>query len=146
MARINSIVIETRLTRDPEVKTDKSGNGLAKLGLVHNIGKKQSDGSWANEPLWLDGLAFGRTADALGKLSKGANIVVTGQLSQDSWIDKQTNQTRSKLVLVVNSFSELSKGAGGGGRREPSGPASGDVPAGEELYPAPDPNTGEIPF
>lgn len=143
MAKINTIVIEVRLTRDPEVRDTAGGSLVAKLGLVHNVGKKdRNTGQWTNEPLWLDGLAFGKTAEAFSKIGKGDNVVVTGELSQDSWTDKASGQPRSKLVLMINKFSQLGKVEAG--NRQPPEPAANDVKASEqELFEA----TGdEIPF
>lgn len=110
MSRINTIVIETRLTRDPEIKEASGGLMVAKLGLVHNIGKKDKHtGLWTNEPFWLDGLAFGKTATSIGKLTKGNQIVVSGSLSQDTWTDKTTGQPRFKTVLMIDRFDQLDR-------------------------------------
>ena len=68
----------------------------------------------------MDVDAFGRTAEVIAQyLRKGRPILMEGRLKLDQWEDKQTNQKRSKLGVVLETFSFVdSKGGDGGGSPE----------------------------
>lgn len=60
---------------------------------------------------WIPVKFFGDLADrARDKLSKGTLITVVGELSEETWKDKITNQTRSKLVVIAHSVEKIAGG------------------------------------
>ena len=72
----------------------------------------------------------------IGKyFKKGCSILVEGRLKYDSWDDKQTNQKRSRLVVVLENFQFLDSGRSEGG-------ASGSAPA-RPATPTPPPEPSE---
>ena len=110
MANLNRVFLVGRLTRDPESRTFPSGGMVAALGLAVNNRRKTKDGSWQDEPVFLDLEAFGKTAEIMAeRLRKGAQILVEGHLKLDTWTDKQTNEKRSKLKIVVDQFQFLDR-------------------------------------
>lgn len=110
MANLNRVLLVGRLTRDPETRTFPSGGMVAALGLAVNNRRKTKDGSWQDEPCFLDLEAFGKTAEIMAeRLRKGSQILVEGHLKLDTWTDKQTNDNRSKLKIVVDQFQFLDR-------------------------------------
>ncbi len=96
--------------------------------------------------MWLEGIGFGKTAEALGKLTKGNLIVISGALEQESWNDKTTGAPRTKTVLKIDRFDQLDRKDGL--KPAASEPGPSDVPA-EDLYGegGNEPGVGgEIPF
>jgi single-strand DNA-binding protein len=67
-------------------------------------------------------------------LKKGRPLLVEGRLRQETWEDKQTKQKRSKIGVVLESFSFLDSGNGGGEQqqRRESAPPTAGVPTGAE--------------
>jgi len=102
MANFNQTNLIGRLTRDPEVKY-VGQLAICEISLAFNTGSKDKQKSNFIEVTFFD-----KTAENAGEyLSKGKEVLVTGELSQDSWEDKTTGQKRSKHVLKAFSFQML---------------------------------------
>jgi single-strand DNA-binding protein len=77
--------------------------------------------------------------------------MIEGRLKYDTWDDKQTNQKRSKLSVVLESFQFLGDGNRGGGEGAPAGAPAvrKPAPAGEAAAPADSegpPLDDDVPF
>jgi single-strand DNA-binding protein len=108
MANFNKVILAGNLTRDPELRYTPKGTAVAKLGLAINRVWKNEAGETKEEVTFVDVDAFGRTAENIGKyLRKGRPILIEGRLRLDSWEDKQTNQKKSKLGVVLETFQFL---------------------------------------
>ena len=100
------------------------------------------------EVTFVDVDAFGRTAENIGQyFKKGRPILIEGRLKLDQWDDKQTNQKRSRLGVVLENFQFMdSKGAGDGDgapRSRPAPPTKSAPPADGD---APPPEDDDVPF
>jgi single-strand DNA-binding protein len=98
--------------------------------------------------------AWGKQGELIAKYcSKGRPLFVEGRLRFDQWEDKQTQQKRSKLKVVLENFQFLGGGRGEGG---PGGGEGGEAPrsyapragtAPKPAAPAPQENLDEdVPF
>lgn len=115
MASFNKVIIAGNLTRDPELRYTPKGTAVAKLGLAVNRTWKSESGEQREEVTFIDVDAFGRQAEVLAQyMKKGRELLVEGRLKLDTWEDKNTKQKKSKLGVVLESFSFI----GGGGNRE----------------------------
>lgn len=117
MANYNKVMLMGNLTRDPEVRYSSNNNAICKIGLAVNRRYTLADGTKKEEVTFVDCDAFGKTGEAIGKyLSKGKPIFIEGHLRLDEWQDKQTNEKRTKLKVVIDTFQFIdSKGGPGGG-------------------------------
>lgn len=119
MANYNKVMLMGNLTRDPEVRYSSNNNAICKIGLAVNRRYTLADGTKKEEVTFVDCDAFGKTAENIGKyLSKGRPIFIEGHLRLDEWQDKQTNEKRQKMKVVIDTFNFIdskSGGAGGGG-------------------------------
>lgn len=129
MANLNKVILIGRLTRDPEVRMFSNGGKVAKFGFAVNNRRKNQQGQWEDEPVYLEVEAFnrgefGKQADLVEQyLQKGRQVFLEGHLKLEQWNDKTSGEKRSKLVIVVDNLQFLdSKGEGGGGG--PRGPSS----------------------
>src|SRR5271154_3645384 len=120
MANFNKVILAGNLTRDPELRYTPKGTAIAKITLAINRSWKSESGEAKEEVTFVDVDAFGRTAENIGQyFKKGRPILVEGRLRYETWEDKQTNQKRSKLGVVLENFQFMdSKGAGGEGATE----------------------------
>src|SRR5437667_12582513 len=119
MASFNKVILMGNLTRDPELRYTPKGTAIAKLGLAVNRVWKTETGETKEEVLFIDVEAFSRQAETIGQyLKKGSPILVEGRLRLDTWDDKQTNQKRSKILVVADNVRFL----GSGQPRESGGP------------------------
>ena len=116
MANFNKVILAGNLTRDPELRYTPKGMAIAKLGMAINRTWKNEAGESKEEVTFVDVDAFGRSAEVIAQyLKKGRPILVEGRLKLDSWEDKQTNQKKSRLGVVLESFQFLDSGRGGAG-------------------------------
>lgn len=123
MNGFNKVILAGNLTRDPELRHTPGGMAICKFGLAINRKWKDSQtGELKEEVTFVDVDAFGNRAFTIGQyLKKGRPILVEGRLKLDQWEDQQTHQKRSRLGVVLESFTFLDSGDGGGERSEPQG-------------------------
>jgi single-strand DNA-binding protein len=140
MANFNKVIIAGNLTRDPEMRYTPKGTAVAKLGIAINRTWKTETGEKKEEVTFVDVDAFGRQAEVIAQyLKKGRQILIDGRLKLDQWDDKQTGQKRSKLGVVLESFSFI----GGKGETTEAPPASAPV---VPQTPSPEPESDDVPF
>ncbi len=151
MANFNKVYLLGNITRDPEIRYTPKGTAIARLGLAVNRSWKTESGETHEEATFIDVDAFGRQAETLGQyLRKGNPIFIEGRLRLDTWEDKQTNQKRSKLYVVLENFQFLgSKNEGtapeGGGGPVQEKPQSSSPPM-QSPPPNPLPDDDDVPF
>lgn len=125
MASFNKVILAGNLTRDPELRYTPKGTAVCKFGLAVNRNWTTETGEKKEEVTFIDVDAFGRQAEVISQyMKKGRALLVEGRLKLDQWDDKQTGQKRSRLGVVLESFSFID-----GGRAE-GGPAGSAAPAG----------------
>ena len=95
-----------RLTREPELKYAQSGTALCKVGLAASEKYKDKE-----TQLFIDGTAFGKTAEMLNNVQKGHRVLVTGKINTESW-QGQDGQKHSKTVMSIESFEFVEKREG----------------------------------
>src|SRR3954468_11415526 len=124
MASFNKVILAGNLTRDPELRYTPKGTAVARLGLACNRKWKSETGEMKEEVTFVDIDAFGKQAETIGQyLKKGRPILIEGRLRYETWDDKQTNQKRSRLGVVLESFQFMDsrpEGAQGNGGQRPA--------------------------
>jgi single-strand DNA-binding protein len=156
MANFNKVILAGNLTRDPEMRYTPKGTAVVRIGLAINRTWKTETGETKEEVTFVDVDAFGRTAEVISQyLKKGRPILMEGRLRYESWDDKQTNQKRSKLGVVLENFQFLDSGRSGDGAsgegsrtRSTAAPAA-PAPASAEAPAEPEPPQHEeddVPF
>src|SRR5688500_7187911 len=144
MNGFNKVILAGNLTRDPELRYTPGGMAIAKFGLAVNRKWKDGEsGEMKEEVTFVDVDAFGKQAETIGQyLKKGRPILLEGRLKLDQWEDKQTQQKRSRLGVVLESFGFLDGGQRENDERkteERKAPATS--PGGE-----PPPEEDDVPF
>jgi single-strand DNA-binding protein len=150
MASFNKVVLVGNLTRDPELRYTPKGTAIAKVGLAVNHKWKNEAGEMKEEVTFVDIEVWGRTAENVGQyMRKGSSMLVEGRLKLETWDDKQTNQKRSKMLVVGETVQFL--GSPRGGESAPSEPrasraAAAKPPAAMEESDGPPPEEDDVPF
>jgi single-strand DNA-binding protein len=115
---MNVITLVGRAGHDPELKYFESGSMVANLSLAVNAAKK------GDEPDWFELKIWGKTAQiAADYVKKGSQIAVTGRMSTERWVDKNSGEKRQKYVVNVERLSLLGSKGDNQGQQE-SAPAS----------------------
>ena len=143
MAYLNKVFLIGNLTRDPELRVTPKGTAICSFGLAVNRQFRDESGTARDETTFVDIEAWGKQGELVSKyLTKGSPCMVEGRLRLDSWEDKNTQQKRSKLKVVLDNVQFLSRGPGGGASA-PAGDMNGE-PA-EERHSAPPPRSPSRP-
>ena len=146
MASFNQVILVGNLTRDPELRVTPKGTAICQFGLAVNRQFKDESGQTRDETTFVDIEAWGKQGELVAKyLTKGSPALVQGRLKLDQWEDKQTQQKRSKLKVVLENVQFLSsRGAAGGGGGQGGGEESYDQTAPVERH-TPPPRTPSRP-
>ena len=129
MANFNKVILAGNLTRDPELRYTPNGKAIAKFGLAINRNWTTETGEKKEEVTFVDIDSFGRQAEVISQyLKKGRPVLVEGRLKLDQWDDKQSGQKRSRLGVVLESFSFLDSGNRGEGCAPSDAPRSRPAP------------------
>ena len=134
MANVNLVVQVGRLVRDPELTRFENGGSITKFVVATNRTYKKKSGEKVEEVTFVDCEAGGKTGETIEQyLHKGDLIAITqGRLKSDSWVDKQTGQKRSKLLVVVDRFEFM--GSPKGGKRQDGPTFDGSSEAASRGY------------
>jgi single-strand DNA-binding protein len=125
MANFNSVVIVGRLTRDPELKYSPSGAPVCSFSIATSQKYTKADGEKTESTTFLDVDVWRRLAEICSQfLKKGREVLVMGSLKQARWVDKQTQQPRSKIRVLAQSVQFI-----GGPRAEEPAAAPEPEPA-----------------
>lgn len=96
---INTCTLCGNLTRDPEHCTVGQSEVL-QFSIAVNERRKQADGSWADDPQFIDCELWGPRAHTLGQfLKKGMKLTVSGSLRYHAW--EKDGQKRSRITVNV---------------------------------------------
>lgn len=102
------VIIVGNMTRDCELRYLPSGAAVGQFGMAINRTWKDNDGNAKEEVTFIDVTVFGKSAETITQYcKKGSAVLIEGRLKTESWEDKQTQQKRSKLSVVAESFQFL---------------------------------------
>ena len=137
---LNKIIVQGRMTRDPELRYTQSQKPVASFSLacdrdyVPTGEDRQAD--------FIDVVAFGKTAEFVDQyFLKGSMAIVTGRLQLRDWTDKDGNKRRSAEILAEHVYFGERKRDGGETARPASAPVDVSAATFEELA-----EDGELPY
>ena len=101
----NLVVLFGNLTRDPELKYLSNGIAVCSFSIAVNDVWKDDKGEKQEHVNYIDCEVFSKTAETISEyFKKGDPILISGSLKQQRWQDKDTEKTRSKVIVRVLSF------------------------------------------
>lgn len=105
---LNHIVLQGRLTRDPELRRTQSGTAVASFAIAVERDVKDQNGERQTD--FIDCVAWRGTAEHLSKFfRKGSMAIISGRLEQRDWTDKEGNKRRNAEVVVGSVYFGESK-------------------------------------
>lgn len=97
------------ITRDPEIKfIGDKGTPCANFSIAVNRGyKNQQTGEWVSQdPHYFDVVAYGALAENIANsFQQGNRVVVYGKAEQQTWEDKDTGKSRSKVIFNADDVA-----------------------------------------
>lgn len=122
MVSFNSVVLAGNLTRDPELRYLDTGTAVCELRLAVSRSWKGKDGEKHEDVCFIDVTLWNRMAEVAAQyLKKGRPVLIHGNLEYHQWVDKKTNERRSKHRIRGNAMQFLgnpNEGRNGGNGRE----------------------------
>ena len=130
---MNVLTLSGHLGGDCEIRYTKSGTQVTQFSVAMNSGYGERKlTNWVRCTIWGD-----RGNGLAPYLTKGQQVVVSGELSQHEWTNKD-GETKASLEVKVNDVDLV----GGGGE---SKPAPEKKPA-KQHAPVPDNFDEDLPF
>ena len=105
MSDHNIVTLIGRLTADPQRKYTQGGMEIAEFSIANNYYVSTKNTTEVN---YFDIVAFDKLAETANKyLTKGKQVCISGTLRQERWQDKNTNTTKSKVRIIMQSMQML---------------------------------------
>lgn len=131
---INKIIMICRLCSDVELKYTSTGKAVANFAIAYNHGYGEK-----KEVSYFDVQVWDKQAEHCAQyFKKGSLVAIDGELRQQRWTDKTTNQTRSRVIINASRVQFLDTK----GDSRPTGQASGLT----NEYQQNDPYNDDPPF
>lgn len=106
------VVISKGFDGAPALRFSETGESVR-----FRFGKKVYDTHAENNTRWVNMTvkAFGTVCERIKKmkLKEGSFVNLIGRLDEDTWIDQNTNETKSMMVIILD---EIEYAAGGGNK------------------------------
>jgi single-strand DNA-binding protein len=104
---LNKAQVIGNLTRDPELKTTKTGQSVVTVGVATNRRWKDANGNFHEDVEFHTIVCWGRLAEIVGKyLKKGSKAYFEGRLQTRNWEDDsgskyyRTEIVASEMILL----------------------------------------------
>lgn len=102
----NSIDIEGRLTRTPELKTSAKGVNYCRFSIAYNQSRKdKATGEYTNIAHYFNCVTFNRLAQTVAEYKKGDPVTIGGILQYNSY--EKDGQKRADVSILVNDIKLL---------------------------------------
>jgi len=109
MSHVNQVVISGYLGHDAELRYTPHGLAIMSFRLASTQHWKK-DGKFEQKTTWIGVKLFGAAGERLTPdLKKGSYVLVTGRLEESSWIDRTSQQKRSKIEIIAQQVRNLSR-------------------------------------
>lgn len=131
---INRVVLVGRLTRDPELRSLRSGTELCSLRVACNGRRKDADGSYQPKPAFFNVSAFGALAANVARYThRGSRVAIDGRLEWSEW--ETAEGSKRQAVDVIASRIEFLGGPGGADGQDGAGRRDEDDDGGAQDDP-----------
>lgn len=107
---LNKLQLAGNLTHAPELRRTQSGHSVVEISIAINRKWRDRDSNDLRESTtFVNNITFwGKQAENLHTwVSKGDPIYLEGRLELDTWEDKETGKSRSKLKVIGDNWQFL---------------------------------------
>lgn len=110
---MNYVALLGNLTADPQSHTFPSGNSVVRFSIaVNDFYVDKKTGEKVNNATFVDCEAWGGLGEKiLDRFTKGTKVLLSGQLKQSKWQDKEGNP-RTKLFISCKTAMAVNPVAG----------------------------------
>jgi single-strand DNA-binding protein len=119
----NEVTLTGFVGGEPKEKQTGNGKKLTRVSLATTEGRKNRDtGEWTNYTTWHNLVGWGKVAESMASLTKGAYVQVRGSIRNYDMPAKGNSPARQVTEIVVTAFSKLDRARRG--ERVPEGEAA----------------------
>lgn len=141
---LNHIVLQGRLSRDPELRYTQDGIAVCSFTLAVERDVASTDGRRKAD--FIDCVAWRGAGEFVSKyFSKGSAAVVSGRLEIKDWTDREGIKRRSATVKADSVYFGESKKDGGNTQAAAPAPVDYGAPRGDQFAELPD-DDSDLPF
>ena len=98
---MNRVELAGHLGKDVECRFSKAGKPVASFSL--GVTSRSGKGDQATEDTyWANVVCFGKTAEGMAQVKKGAPVYVEGRISEEKWTDKAGAERRTTKVVAFH--------------------------------------------
>jgi single-strand DNA-binding protein len=105
---VNRAVISGNLARDPVIRHTQNGHTVAAVAVAVTESWKDAQGEWQQKPHYIEVTLWHGLAEIAATLQKGAPVLITGRLNNDSWTDA-SGQKRNTVKLEAERLELLER-------------------------------------
>ena len=131
---INRVVLEGRLTREPELRSLPSGTSVCGMRIACNSSRRDPEGELREKPNYFDVDVYGAAAESVASyMHRGSRVGVDGRLEWREW-ETAEQQKRQAVSIVADTVQFLDSPRGEreadglGGEGELAGVGAEDSP------------------
>lgn len=116
---------------DPEQRYTPGGTEVVTFSIAVNDGRKQPDGTWSDDTMWVRIACFGNLAQrAREQVERGNIVTVVGRLSARPWTNRDGEpqagiEVTANTLLVIRPKAQSEQPSNGEAR--PAAAASRDI-------------------
>lgn len=104
----NHVELLGNLTRPIELRYTPNQTAIGSFSVAVNRQWTDDNGQKKEEVAFIDCEIWAKSAESMAEwTTKGSKVLLQGRIKQDTWEDKQSGQTRSKLKVVVEGWKNL---------------------------------------
>lgn len=98
-----NIQVKGNVGQEPELKFSKNNMAFVTLSVAYTPRSKQGDQWVDGETMWFRVVQFGAKAEAtVDGIRKGDSVIVTGELKQSTYTDKEGKEKTSLEIVADN--------------------------------------------
>lgn len=141
---MNKIILNGRLTRDPNLKVSDTGSEFCNFSIAVNRRFKDKNGEYGVD--FFDCTAFGKSGVFVNQyFHKGDGITVEGRMESRKYVDRDGNN-RTAWSVTCDNVEFPAGGKKQGGEADAQSGAPTYTPASGAVGVEVDDGDGEIPF
>lgn len=103
---LNTVTFEGNLAAQPQLEhTTNTHTPVTEAVVLVNRGHRDDDQNWVDDEPTRHRIKAWRThAEHLADLPTGATVLVVGTTITETWVDKDTDQKRTKDIVLVEAI------------------------------------------
>lgn len=133
---MNNVILMGNLVRDPEVKSFAAGASVCEFTIAVSKRWKTQSGEQKEKTAFIACAMWGARGEAFAKHHrKGQKALIRGELTQESWEDRETGKKRERTKVEATEWEFLTSRSEGSESAPAPARATSPAPSTEDDSP-----------